>query len=477
MSDFDNFEPGNEFDDQFETEEEEEEEVMEGEQEVEEIGFQILLAETIAEEMQMAIVEVNTLLQLPPTTVRVLLNKFKWDKEKLIESYYSESKDENVKHKERPVQENGKTILCQICFEESQYSDMTGLGCGDLYCDKCWVEYLTSKIMDEGSSQTIACPTIGCNSLIADQDVFRLIKDQTVRLKYQLLITNSFVECSRYIKWCPAPGCSKAIKVSYTNARLVTCDCGNQFCFGCVSQWHEPVDCEMLKKWVKKCKDDSETSNWISANTKDCPKCLTNIEKNGGCNHMTCRKESCKHEFCWICMEGWKDHAGNSYQCNKYVEANKDKVDNSRAALEKYLFYFNRFTNHQQSLKFEKDLFSSTTEKMVTMQNQGVPWIEVQFLTKALDFLCKSRRTLMFTYVLAYYLKKSNQTEIFEDNQRDLESATERLSEYLEQEVTGENILELKQKILDQLYYCEARRKVLLEHVREGNEYEFWNYN
>lgn len=35
---------------------------------------------------------------------------------------------------------------------------------------------------------------------------------------------------------------------------------------------------------MKKCADDSETSNWISANTKECPKCHSTIEKNGGCN-------------------------------------------------------------------------------------------------------------------------------------------------------------------------------------------------
>ena len=27
------------------------------------------------------------------------------------------------------------------------------------------------------------------------------------------------------------------------------------------------------RMWLKKCEDDSETANWINANTKDCPKC------------------------------------------------------------------------------------------------------------------------------------------------------------------------------------------------------------
>jgi len=41
-------------------------------------------------------------------------------------------------------------------------------------------------------------------------------------------------------------------------------------------------------------------------------------------------------------------------------------------------------------------------------------WIEVQFLRKAVDVLCQCRQTLMYTYVFAYYLRKNNQSIIFE---------------------------------------------------------------
>ena len=70
--------------------------------------------------------------------------------------------------------------------------------------------------------------------------------------------------------------------------------------------------------------------------------------------------------------------------------------------------------NHLQSLKFESKLYAMVKDKMEEMQQHNMSWIEVQFLKKSLDILCECRRTLMYTYVFAYYLRKNHQQEIFE---------------------------------------------------------------
>jgi ariadne-1 len=164
--------------------------------------------------------------------------------------------------------------------------------------------------MEEGLCKSIACAAHGCGNffllriylekkiiksitdiLVDDATVMSLLSDSRVRTKYQQLITNSFVECNRLLRWCPSADCSYAIKVQYVEARPVECKCGHIFCFECGEQWHDPVQCRLLRKWIKKCDDDSETSNWIAANTKECPKCNVTIEKDGGCNHMVTLKK------------------------------------------------------------------------------------------------------------------------------------------------------------------------------------------
>lgn len=76
---------------------------------------------------------------------------------------------------------------------------MTGLECHHRFCTHCWTEYLTTKIMEEGLGQTISCAAHGCDILVDDATVMNLVKDSKVRLKYQLIITNSFVQVNRVV--------------------------------------------------------------------------------------------------------------------------------------------------------------------------------------------------------------------------------------------------------------------------------------
>ena len=123
-------------------------------------------------------------------------------------------------------------------------------------------------------------------------------------------------------------GCDHAVKIlsglTASAAKLgapVQCgSCKHPFCFGCSEPVHQPVDCTMLRLWKKKCADDSETANWISSNTKECPKCNVTMEKNGGCNHMHCPEKSCRYEFCWICLGPWEPHGSSWYNCSRFDE-------------------------------------------------------------------------------------------------------------------------------------------------------------
>lgn len=75
--------------------------------------------------------------------------------------------------------------------------------------------------------------------------------------------------------------------------------------------------------------------------------------------------------------------------------------------------------------------------------------IQVQFLLKAVEILWESRKQLMFTFIFAYFVQSHPQKELFENNQHDLEQATEALSRYFEQDLTKDNVNEIQSKVLD----------------------------
>ncbi|CAF1016019.1 unnamed protein product [Adineta steineri] len=495
--------------------------------------YVVLSQEEIVKYMGDCIKEVNEVIKLPFTTVRLLLHHFRWDKEKLMERFYDPNhQDElfrqahivnpfkkslplqtqlsNSSHRPttttttttrrqtsitiptssfnlstttivNPLKSTSQEQTCIICCSTKPSDQMTGLECGHIFCIICWQYYLTTKIRDEGIGQTIPCPS-KCDILVDDKTVLQLIHAPEVRRKYQHLITNSFVECNRNMRWCPGTNCTNAIKASYCDVAMVVCTgCNTSFCFQCGQSWHEPIKCKWLKKWQKKCHDDSETSNWIAANTKECPKCHATIEKNGGCNHLICKNQACKYEFCWVCLGAWEPHGSSWYNCNRFNEDDakkaRDDQERSRAALQRYLHYYKRYHNHHESLRLENKLLAEVQKRMESMQQQ-MSWIEVQFLQIAYDVLRQCRQTLMYTYPFAFYLKRNNHSIIFEQNQADLEHATEELSGYLERDSqTTTNLTEMKQKVQDKYRYCSTRRKVLLDHVTEGYECDYWEYN
>ena len=115
----------------------------------------------------------------------------------------------------------------------------------------------------------------------------------------------------------------------------------------------------------------------------------------------------------------------------------------------------------------DKDLWLKTEKKMTSLQSQSnMSWIEVQFLDTASKALQSCRQTLKWTYAFAFYLARNNMTEIFEDNQKDLEMAVENLSAMFEKPVN--ELAALKVDILDKTTYCNRRREILLSDTAEN---------
>ncbi|KAJ3424857.1 e3 ubiquitin-protein ligase ari5-related [Anaeramoeba flamelloides] len=415
--------------------------------------------ETIITKQAEEIEKMAKILKLSSTSTGALLRFFKWNKDKLMDRMMTKPnktlKEAKITRFVSTKKYKPKDMLCQVCFTALEPKKYYCMRCQHGFCLTCWRSYLKTKI-ESGEVGKIQCQGYKCTELVHETIIKKIVTKELFK-KYMYFIATSFVDLNPNLTWCTQKGCNKVLpKEMILRGSNVVCSCNNRFCFYCKKEAHSPATCEESEKWEKKSKDDSETMNWIISNTQTCPKCRVSIEKNQGCNHMTCR--NCKYEFCWICLADWKKH-GYSYNCNKYRPKDKEKQDNSKAALERYLHYFQRFDNHEKSLGFEKELRRKTRYKMHQMQDEkNMNYIDVSFMEEAVAVLCSCRSCLKWTYVFAFYLKdRSKGKELFEFVQQELEQSTEHLSE----------ILERKFNKIDKMEAINATRivKIRLDHL------------
>lgn len=171
-------------------------------------AYEILTMDEVVKYMLSTIQETSAILGQPLTVTRILLSYFKWDKEKLLETFFNcdQKKLCAQAHLDYDYLVNSSDSImildssedCGICFTPMGNGDENySLECGHCFCVGCWNQYLINKIKNEGKAESIQCAGHKCRVYMGDESVMTLLKDNEVKLTYQNLITKSFIECNR----------------------------------------------------------------------------------------------------------------------------------------------------------------------------------------------------------------------------------------------------------------------------------------
>uniref|UniRef100_T1J405 RBR-type E3 ubiquitin transferase n=1 Tax=Strigamia maritima TaxID=126957 RepID=T1J405_STRMM len=395
----------------------------------------------------------NTIIS--PSIAKLLLRTRQWTVENVtnIEQLLIDSR---IKPKpcERNLEKSSNE--CSVCLTSLNNHQFRHLQCGHSFCVSCWGSYFQIRL-DQSVSIEMECMAKGCRILVPEDFALDILSTSNFSRKYQQFLFTANVRTHPKLLFCPGLDCDVVIRAKEAKSGRVTCsECKSIFCFKCAADYHAPTDCEMMRKWLLKCADDTETMNYICANTKDCPECKFCIEKNGGCNHMSCSR--CKHEFCWVCLGNWKSHTGGNYNCSKYQADTDVGIVQARKDLKRYLFYYHRWENHAKSLGLEERNLRTITKRTEerVLNSQGT-WIDWQHLFDAAALLAKCRYTLKYAYVYAYYLDCLQRRDLFEYQQAQLEDEIEKLSWKIQTSETADRAsFELQMAI------CESKRTVLL---------------
>ncbi|KAF2097606.1 hypothetical protein NA57DRAFT_77859 [Rhizodiscina lignyota] len=206
---------------------------------------------------------------------------------------------------------NGPTT-CTACMTElprTSFPTLTTPSCRhpSTTCKDCLSSWISASL-DTTPPDQLTCPYPSCGSSLSENEV-RIYADEEVYARYDTLITTSLLSAMPGFRWCIKPGCRSGQIHPSSSGPIFKChSCGFKSCTTHNVKWHKGETCEEYtyrKDPSQRRAEEEASERMLESTTKACPgrngrPCGWRIEKNDGCDHMTCRK--CKAEFCWLCF-------------------------------------------------------------------------------------------------------------------------------------------------------------------------------
>ncbi|XP_035509474.1 E3 ubiquitin-protein ligase RNF14-like [Morone saxatilis] len=237
---------------------------------------------------------------------------------------------------------------CGVCFVGWLGLDCVQLPeCGHIFCQACLAQLCKLQIT-EGNVRGVTCPQAECTATPTPAQVKSLVGEELFS-RYDRLLLQNTLDCMPDVTYCPRRSCASAVIQDKSSNAAMCSVCGFAFCVICKKTYHGKDNCQEKKKNVIKRtgKDAQQASvdlpqsqegiralwddyasgskqrqhllesrygrkilqvtveaslseDWITSNSKSCPHCFCRIQKDSGCNKMTCSR--CRRLFCWACL-------------------------------------------------------------------------------------------------------------------------------------------------------------------------------
>ncbi|KAL7617115.1 hypothetical protein Lser_V15G01512 [Lactuca serriola] len=201
--------------------------------------------------------------------------------------------------------------FCGICMDSKSSSEMftNATVCGHLFCSDCIRGHVSAKIKE--NIVLVKCPEPKCKGLIGPE-ICRSIVPKEVLERWEDALCETLILGSQKF-YCPFKDCS-AMLVDDGGEAVTSSECPNcnrLFCAQCKVAWHSGMDCseyKSLKEYERNPEDLMLMELAKNKKWRRCPSCNFYVEKNEGCQHISCR---CGYHFCYGCG---KEHNG-SHAC------------------------------------------------------------------------------------------------------------------------------------------------------------------
>lgn len=209
---------------------------------------------------------------------------------------------------------------CDICTDTKNVNEFSTMPCCQYsLCTTCLGEHLTERLRNN-QLEAVTCPNQDCPTKKIEQHIMRAITVNNRALfdRYLNVEINEGLREIPGVRQCRTADCNFMYfpHDENTPGSVVCQRCHERYCSHCGFNHAENMNCEQAARERDPDLAEQASLAVIARITKQCPNCNDPIEKNGGCNHMTCQK--CRHEFCWTCLATYRTTRCNSAECETY---------------------------------------------------------------------------------------------------------------------------------------------------------------
>ncbi|KAF2682531.1 hypothetical protein K458DRAFT_307048 [Lentithecium fluviatile CBS 122367] len=175
-------------------------------------------------------------------------------------------------------------------------------------CKECIQQWVETCIETRGWDRC-TCPD--CGEAMSYSDVKAFVGERAFG-RYDQLATRAALSSLPHFHWCLSPACTSGQIVAPPQSVFTCTSCGHTYCLNHPTMpYHAGVTCDQFDAGTSTSTNEQATAEeqglrTVQETSKRCSNALCGwwIQKNEGCDHMTCWK--CGFEFCWDCGAGFK---------------------------------------------------------------------------------------------------------------------------------------------------------------------------
>ncbi|KAF2025622.1 hypothetical protein EK21DRAFT_29149, partial [Setomelanomma holmii] len=201
---------------------------------------------------------------------------------------------------------SGICAVCETCHAVNGLPSLADCEHPPKTCAECYTGWIAAQL--EGSNWAgVKCPETKCKVRLTYYEIQQIASTDMFQ-KYDTFLARAAISEDPNFRWCRACDAGQE-HLSGEEGNIFTChSCGHKVCIKHESTWHEGETCEEYEYRASGQKEhdlqaqEEASLAAIGKLSKKCPGpiCVYSIEKNDGCDHMTCSR--CRYEFCWICL-------------------------------------------------------------------------------------------------------------------------------------------------------------------------------